>query len=87
MTNTDSKKIQRAVKEASKQLAKAILKSMKNGKDRKKKVKTVKKKPAATKRPSGTKAKPKPKNRPKPKAIRAAAPAAVPSLAPVTPGI
>jgi phosphohistidine phosphatase len=71
MTNTDSKKIQKAVKSSSKLLAKAILKSMKN--DKKKSGKPVKKKPTvARKRISKPKSRPKLQNKPKPKAIPAA---------------
>jgi phosphohistidine phosphatase len=84
MTNTDSKKIHKAVKEASKLLAKAILKSMKNEKRsvEKKKTKPVKKKkPAANKRSLKAKSKPKPQNKPKQKPAPATIPASVQSLA------
>jgi phosphohistidine phosphatase len=71
MTNTESKKIRRVVKEASKMLSKAILKSMKS--DKNKKAKPLKKKQAsARKRPSRAKSKPKSQNKPKPKQASAA---------------
>ncbi len=80
MTNTDSKKIQKAVKSASKLLAKAILKSMKSGK--KKSEKPVKKKQTvARKRTSKPKSKPKPQNKPKQKPIPAATRVSQQSLA------
>ena len=70
MTNTDSKKIQRAVKEASKLLAKAILKSMKTDeKEGKKREKTAKKNAGVAKRKSSRKSAQKLQNRPKRKAI------------------
>lgn len=82
MTNTDSKKIQRAVKEASKLLAKAILKSMKN--DKKKKAQPKKKQVSSKKR---SKSKPKTQNKPKHKPTPAARVAEQPAVHSETPAL